>query len=230
MHLQQIMLQISFELYERQTQITSILLMIVLVCSSIIGIGRINNPQFFLLVGKGFFKLKSQEKSFSEGTRLSGGASFALILNFFISLTLCSFLLFFSNSNLWFSLLAALIVSFSYILIQQVGFRITSFFSGQSEITENISLVTNQVWFLGGIVFLLIALFWVLNMRFKDVFGIIFLVVVFIITMFRFIKGFLIAYRSRIRWYYIFLYLCTLEILPVFILFRLFQMYLMEKF
>lgn len=226
MNLQQIVIQASFELYERQTHISSFLLLIVLFCSSIIGIGRINNPQFFSILGRAFFRFKTKENSLGEVNRLSALANFGLMLNFVIAITLCFFLLFFNGSNILSSVYLALALSFIYILIHQIGFRLASIFSGQSVIKENISLITSQIWFFGGVIFLVLALFWVLNMRMSLFFSVVFLLLLSLFTLVRIVKGLLFAYRHRISWYYIFLYICSLEVLPLFTIYRFLKMYL----
>jgi hypothetical protein len=226
MNLPLLMLQLKFELIERQTHLTSVLLFVVLICSAIVGAGRINNPNFFTAISSGFFKFKAQDKSYNESYRISQGASIALYINFLVSATLCFFLLFFEGDNYSFSALFGLIFVGFLIFLQQVGFRISSLFSGQSSISENGVLVTRQVWFFSGILYLLLALFWVLNMKFKPVFVLIFVAILIISALFRILKGILFAFWGGFSWYYIFLYLCTFEILPVFILNKLIQTYL----
>lgn len=215
----------SFELYERQTHISSVLLLLILLCCAIIGIGRINNPNFFYAINKGFFQLKKQEKSFGESTRLTGGANLALTLNFFATLTLGFFLFFYQNTTVIVASIAALALTLTFVIIQQFGFRLTSLISGQSAISENLSFITNQVWFMGGIIFLIVSLIWVLNLKAHDLFSVIFFGLISFISIIRILKGVVFASRYRISWYYIFLYLCTLEILPVFVLFKFIQMY-----
>jgi hypothetical protein len=215
----------SFELYERQTHISSVLLLLILLCCAVIGLGRINNPNFFYSINKGFFQLKTQDKSFGESTRLTGGANLALTLNFFTTLGLGFFLFFYQNTSIFAAIIAAVAFTLAFVTIQQVGFRLTSLVSGQSAVSENLSFITNQVWFMGGILFLFLGLFWILNMKAHDLFSLIFFGSVAFISFIRILKGIVFASRYRISWYYIFLYLCTLEILPVFVTYKLIQMY-----
>jgi hypothetical protein len=224
-----LLLQTKFELLERETHLTSVLLLLVLVCSAIIGAGRINNPNFFISIGSGFFKFKAQDKSFNENNRISQGASIALYINFIVSVSLCFFLMLFEETNYSFaSTIGFLLVSF-LIFLQQFGFRITSIFSGHSTISENGILITKQIWFFSGLLYLLLSLIWVLNMKYKTIFIVIFLSILSISSVIRIFKGLLFAFWSGYNWYYIFLYLCTFEILPVFILNKLIQMYLQTK-
>lgn len=229
MNLPLLLLQSKFELLERETHLTSILLFVVLICSAIVGAGRINNPNFFRVISAGYFKLKAQDKSFNENNRISQGATIALYLNFIVSISFCFFLLLLSEANYSFAVLAGFLFVGFLIFLQQFGFRITGFLSGQSSISENGIIITRQVWFFSGLLYLLLSLIWVLNMKFKTIFVVIFISLLFTSALIRILKGLLFAFSSGYNWYYIFLYLCTLEILPVFILNKLIQTYLLTE-
>ena len=229
MILPHLLLQSNFELLDRQTHLTSILLFVILACSAIVGAGRINNPNFFTAISTGFFKFKAQDKSFNENLRISQGASIALVINFIVSISLCFFLMLFEENNYSFATISGLLLVGFLTLLQQIGFRITSIFSGQSGISESGSLITRQIWYFSGILYLLLSLLWLLNMKFKTVFVIVFLTILAISSLIRILKGLLFAFWGGFSWYYIFLYLCTFEILPVFILNKLIQMYLQTK-
>lgn len=224
-----LLLPLKFELIQRETHLTSILLFVVLACSAIVGVGRINNPNFFSVISSGFFKLRAQDKSFSENNRISQGANLALYINFIISNALCFFLLFFKDNNYTFATISGLLSVTFIVFLQQAGFRIASVFSGQTTISENGSLITRQVWFFSGILYLLLSLTWLLNLKFKPVFIGVFIFILVLSSVYRIIKGLLFAFWGGFSWYYIFLYLCTFEILPVFILNKLIQIYLQTK-
>jgi len=226
MNLSLLLIQSNFELHERETHLTSLLLFVVLLCCSVVGAGRINNTSFFSTISAGFFKFKPQDKSFNEGSRISQGAMIALFVNFVISLYLCFFLLFFNGENYNFALISGGLMAFGYLFMHQFGFRLAALFSGQTEISENGAQITRQIWFFAGVLLLLLALFWILNMRYKSVFLLVFIVILITSSILRIARGLLFSFRVRFSWYYIFLYLCTLEILPVIILNKLIQMYL----
>lgn len=229
MILPHLLLQSNFELLERQTHLTSILLFVVLTCSAIVGAGRINNPNFFTAISAGFFRFKVQEKTFNENMRISQGGSIALIINFIVSTSLCFFLMFFEENNYSFAAISGLLLVVFLMLLQQVGFRIASVFSGQLKISESGALITRQIWFFSGILYLLLSLLWLLNLKFKMIFVLVFVTILVISSIIRILKGLLFAFSGGFSWYYIFLYLCTFEILPVFILNKLIQMYLQTK-
>lgn len=229
MILPHLILQIKFELLERQTHLTSILLLIILFCSALVGAGRINNSNFFISISSGFFKFKTRDKSYFESTRMSQGANIALYLNFITSLSLCFFLMLFKESNFSFSAILGVILVGFLMALQQIGFRVLSVFTGQTIISENGSLITKQIWFFSGILYLLLSLVWLLNLKYKSLFIIVFICILAVTYLLRLLKGLLFAFWIGYSWYYIFLYLCTFEILPVIILNKLIQMYLQTK-
>ena len=229
MILHHLLLQSKFELLERQTHLTSILLFVILICSAIVGAGRINNPNFFTVISSGFFKFKTQDKSFNENMRISQVANIALVINFIVSISLCFFLMLFEKNNYSFAAISGILLVGFLILLQQVGFRVASIFSGQTGISENGALITRQTWFFSGILYLLLSLLWLLNLKFKTIFVVVFISILAISSLIRILKGLVFGFWGGFSWYYIFLYLCTFEILPVFILNKLIQMYLQSK-
>lgn len=68
-----------------------------------------------------------------------------------------------------------------------------------------------------GVLFFLIGLIWLLNDSLATVLWQLAVWVFFIEMAFRIFKSVLIVFAKGVSWYYIILYLCTLEILPLFI-------------
>jgi len=134
--------------------------------------------------------------------------------------------MFFNGSNYFFALIASLSIGGFLILLQQVGYRVVGLFSGQHDVSENGILITKQVWFFSGIILLILSLCWILNMRFKNIFIVLFISIILSSALVRLIKGLFFAFGRGYNWYYIFLYFCTFEILPVVVLNKLIQTYL----
>jgi hypothetical protein len=104
-----------------------------------------------------------------------------------------------------------------------------SIFVGDPEILEQGRVITKQIWFFSGVFFLVLSLFWILNIDYKNYFLLSFSIFLLVSIFARALKGLLFAARNRYSWYYIFLYLCTLEILPVLVVYKLIHMYLKTK-
>jgi hypothetical protein len=76
------------------------------------------------------------------------------------------------------------------------------------------TLTLNQ---LVGIIFAILALFWIMNPEFNRILMIIFLLMVSVKYIIRGLKNSIVVLINGVSWYYIILYFCTLEILPLFV-------------
>ncbi len=143
-----------------------------------------------------------------------------LNFNFIIASTNCFFLFFsyyFSDTNAFFY---SLILSLYFIVIQQLGFRLASFLTGEVQITQYVGSITKQIWHFSGLILLLLALAWSLNINKDFSFSVLYLLIFITLNLIRFTKGVLVSFKIGIRWYYLIVYLCTLEILPTFLFYH----------
>jgi hypothetical protein len=106
-------------------------------------------------------------------------------------------------------------------ILQLVNFRLVFFLSGERAILDSMSAVNKQIWSFGGFLLTSLALLWILNQEHHAIFEQLFLAICFLLFAWRIIKGLILAVQLRYKWYYLILYLCTLEILPLVILSKL---------
>lgn len=208
-------------LHERNTGLTSALLFAVLFGFLLIGLARLSYPNLFSLLLKNFIRMKPIDNSFGEDIKISIGTSLLLNINFVFSLGLSLFLLAKSQIEISIAILIAAGGSLTYFAINQIGFRIVSLISGESKLIDNLSFISSSLLNFGGVFLLILALVWSLNPELTLILSwilIIFLVVFYIIRIF---KGLNITFRQKISWYYLILYLCTIEILPVLVVSRI---------
>jgi len=208
-------------LHERNTGLTSALLFAVLFGFLLIGLARLSYPNLFSLLLKNFIRMKPIDNSFGEDIKISIGTSLLLNINFIFSLGLSLFLLAKNQIELSIAILIAAGGSLTYFAINQIGFRIVSLVSGESKLIDNLSFISSSLLNFGGVFLLILALVWSLNPELTLILSwilIIFLVVFYIIRIF---KGLNITFRQKISWYYLILYLCTIEILPVLVVSRI---------
>lgn len=214
-------LEISLQITERGNQSIKIVLGILLLCVAIIALSKLNNSDLFKNVIKSFFRFKLLESNFNDETRISLWTSILLNLNFIISLTICFFLAcssFVSGSG---ALFYSIILSAYFIGIQQLGFRLATYLSGENMISEAIGNLTEQIWHMLGLLLLIFSLIWALNQQLSANFILLYFFILFILIAFRYIKGIFLCYKLGIKWYYLILYLCTLEIMPTLLLYYL---------
>lgn len=212
---------VSLQITERGNESIKIILAILLFCIATIALSKFNNSDLFRSVTKNFFRFKLLESNFNDENRIGFAASFLLNINFILSLTICFFLAFtnFVSGNE--ALIYALCLSSYLIIIQQISFRLATLLSGEHLISEEIGVLTKQIWHLGGLLFLIIALIWALNQQSTLSFSLFYFFSLLSLLAYRYIKGIFLCYKIGIKWYYLFLYLCTLEIMPTLLLYNL---------
>ena len=212
---------VSLQITERGNESIKIILAILLFCVATIALSKFNNSDLFRSVTKNFFRFKLLENNFNDENRIGFAASILLNINFILSLTICFFLAFtnFVSGNE--ALIYALCFSAYLIIIQQISFRLVALLSGEHMVSEEIGVLTKQIWHMAGLLFLIIALIWALNLQLATNFIFLYFFILFFLIAFRCIKGVFLCYKLGIKWYYLILYLCTLEIMPTLLLYNL---------
>jgi len=212
---------VSLQITERGNESIKIILAILLFCVATIALSKFNNSDLFRSVTKNFFRFKLLESNFNDENRIGFAASILLNINFILSLTICFFLAFtnFVSGNE--ALIYALCFSAYLIIIQQISFRLVALLSGEHMISEEIGVLTKQIWHMAGLLFLIIALIWALNQQSTLAISRFYFIILLTLFAFRYIKGIFLCHKMGIKWYYLFLYLCTLEIMPSLLLYNL---------
>jgi len=214
-------IEVSLQITERGNESIKIILAILLFCVATIALSKFNNSDLFRSVTKNFFRFKLLESNFNNENRIGFAASILLNINFILSLTICFFLAFtnFVSGNE--ALIYALCFSAYLVIIQQISFRLVALLSGEHMISEEIGVLTKQIWHMAGLLFLIIALIWALNQQSTLAVSRFYFIILLTLFAFRYIKGIFLCHKMGIKWYYLFLYLCTLEIMPSLLLYNL---------
>ena len=71
----------SFELIERNTQMNSYLLVIILLCFAFVGVARVAQPDLIAQTFTGFFKVKRPDSNGFEGSKLQPSMTALIVLN-----------------------------------------------------------------------------------------------------------------------------------------------------
>lgn len=211
----------SFELIERNTQMNSYLLVIILLCFAFVGVARVAQPDLIAQTFTGFFKLKRPDSNGFEGSKLQPSMVALIILNYIISFSTCVFLVLYDQSNMAETVWLTFKIVFALTFLQLINFRLVFLLSGERAILDSMSAVNKQIWSFGGFILTCMALLWILNQELQHVFEQVFFFVFSLLLIWRIVKGLLLAAQLRYKWYYLILYLCTLEILPLLLLSKL---------
>jgi len=144
-----------------------------------------------------------------------------IVLNYIISFSTWVFLLLYEQSNLLETVWLTMKIVFALTFLQLINFRLVFILSGERSILDSMSAVNKQIWSFGGFILTCMALLWILNQELQHAFEQLFFIVFSSLIVWRIVKGLLLAAQLRYKWYYLILYLCTLEILPLLILSKL---------
>ena len=211
----------SFELIERNTQMNSYLLVIILLCFAFVGVARVAQPDLIAQTFAGFFKVKRPDSNGFEGSKLQPSMTALIVLNYIISFSTCIFLLLYDQSNMLETVWLTMKIVFALTFLQLINFRLVFILSGERAILDSMSAVNKQIWSFSGFILTCMALLWILNQELQHGFEQLFFMVFSSLIVWRIVKGLLLAAQLRYKWYYLILYLCTLEILPLLILSKL---------
>lgn len=190
-------------------------------------------PGIFSIAFRSFFTLGTPDTLEKFEVRFNSIGFVLLGLNFFISLWVCSTLfiqqyefvegkklIFFGNefsSNQLFSVV--LLINILLIVYNFFGLFLTSWITGERAVFR---IFVTQSWvniLFFGILFFILGLIWLLNSSLSDELFHLFIYLLASFLAVRFVKLLIASFLEKISWYYIFLYLCTLEVLPIVLLY-----------
>jgi hypothetical protein len=211
----------SFELIERETQMNSYLLVIILLCFAFVGVARVAQPDLIAQTFTGFFKIKRPDSNGFEGSKLQPSMAALIVLNYIISFATCIFMVLYKDENLLEAMGLTIKIVAALTFVQFINFRLVYLLSGEKAILDSMSAVNKQVWSFGGYLLTTLALLWILNQEIQTIFVQLFFIISFLLVIWRIAKGLILGAQLRYKWYYLILYLCTLEILPLIILIKL---------
>ena len=210
------------ELFPREVMVKNTLLALVLVCFGFVGLSRLSCPNLFTVLYRNYFTNKVYDSTLNDSEKISPFAKVMLILNLIITLNIC--LVSMVNSSLEAEPLmkVAFFVSWTYLFFCFMSHRIVALIFEDKYFGRSIGMFTQQVFNFSGLLLLILALFALLNDAYKAWIQYVVYLVILSIPLAKIIKGTLYAKLNNYRWLYIILYLCTLEILPVVILWHYF--------
>jgi hypothetical protein len=199
----------------------SYLLVIILLCFAFVGVARVAQPDLIAQTFTGFFKIKRPDSNGFEGSKLQPSMAALIVLNYIVSFATCVFLLLYKNENLPETMSLTLKIVAALTFVQLINFRLVFLLSGERAILDSMNAVNKQVWSFGGYLLTILALLWILNQEIQMIFERLFFAICFLLIIWRITKGLILGAQLRYKWYYLILYLCTLEILPLIILTKL---------
>ena len=214
---------LAIQLYPRENVLKNTLLVLIMVCLAFIGLSRLMSPNLFRIVFRDFWSRKFYNESFSDSEIIPPAAHVLLSLNLFISLNICMIAVLNESFELQELAGSVFLMLSGFFIFQQISFRLSAFLIQEPDLRKNMSVITHQIWNFLGLVIFLLALLILLNEQHSKIFKTLVYIALFLLPLTRVIKGLIYAKSNNYGWLYIILYLCTLEILPLFILGKFFR-------
>lgn len=209
-----------FELIERASQMNSYLLFVSLLSLTFIAYARISTPDALALSWKRFWKLGKIESFGFDDEKIRPETQSLFLGNAFVSFSLSTYLFLLT----YFERLDALGLTFafvgSFLIFQLLNFRLALFITDNWKLVSHIAEINKQVWSFVGLGYLGLSFLWLIYGQANSLLQQAFIIVGLSGYVWRLIKAWRACLQANLEWYYLILYLCALEILPILFVWR----------
>ena len=212
-----------FELIERASQMNSYLLFVSLLSLTFIAYARFSTPDALTLSWKRFWKLSRVESFGFDDEKIRPETQSLLLTNFFISFCLSAFLFFLTYFQRTEAFVMALLFVVGFLLFQLLNFRMALHLTDNWKLVSGISEINKQVWSFSGLVYLALSFLWLIYGQSNNLLNYSFVVLFLGAYFWRLVKAWRACVQANLEWYYLILYLCALEILPILFVWRWFS-------
>jgi hypothetical protein len=190
---------------------------------------RSNHRVFFVLLQL-VINSAGLEQKMKDSLKLSSFASITLLLNYLVLFGVCTFLFLtdFEVFSWYFKVSIALTLPIFLLLMHVFFVVMINWLVGANLPIGFILGNTFVILESAGVLLSLLALFWILNPEYSGYAIWAFLIVLFMTQLMRVAKNSFAVLSTGVSWYYILLYFCTLEILPLFVAYYYVQLNFMK--
>lgn len=216
----QVDINIPIELSARSTSFNLYTVIAIVVCLVSLAASRYGREDVFKNIGLAVIKGKGLRSFVKESLPNNEWSSHFLVLNYFSALFLILILVLNYVDIPQLSVeQTAIFIPIIYVAWQAISMGVSSALTGEHSIFQtffNIKLVHIK---LAGIVYFVGAIIWMLNPEISE--AVIFALIIFSLldVLFIWLKAAILSLQQGAVWYYIILYLCTLEILPFLVIY-----------
>jgi len=183
----------------------------------ILGLARLSNPKALKTIVSVYLKSEGIEQTLKENMRINSTSAVLLNVSYFLSFSLCLHLLLSKTLRLapLEILLLCAAIPFSIFTLETFGIVLMGWITGEKKRLGG--LITNVIIgnAMNGLILCVLSLIWVMNPNMSIFFEWIFLFVISQKLFIRITKNSMIVLSNGVSWYYLILYFCTLEILPL---------------
>ncbi len=209
---------VPMELDLRVQSFTVILTGILATSLLLVILARIRNSKAIPTVLSAFLKNMSIDQHFKENMRMESISSIFLLLNYFVCFSVCLFL-FFSRTlslDLAWAIGLSILIPIGLFVLDTFSIILVGAITGESKKLQSSLVITLSINQFFGLFFSLVSLLWIMNPVFNDMYIVIFGLLLVLQYLMRILKNTVAILINGVPWYYLILYFCTLEILPLY--------------
>jgi hypothetical protein len=181
-------------------------------------LARLRNSKAIPAVLSGFLKNSSLEQHFKENMRMESLSSILLILNYFVCFSVCLFL-FFSrilSLDLAWAIGLSILIPVGLFVLDTLSIILVGAITGESKKLYSSIITTLSLNQFFGLFLSLVSLLWIMNPEFNAIYLVVFGLLLVLQYLMRVLKNTIAILINGVPWYYLILYFCTLEILPLY--------------
>jgi len=198
----------------------SYLLFVSLLSLTFIAYARMSTPDALSLSWKRFWKLSKIESFGFDDEKIRPETQSLFLSNALISFSLSTYLFLYTYFERFDALVMAVLFVCAFAGFQLLNFRLALFLTDNWKLVGHIAEINKQVWSFVGLVYLGLSFLWLIygqaNEILKQAYALIFIAA----YCWRLIKAWRACLQASLEWYYLILYLCALEILPILFVWR----------
>ena len=205
------------QLISRNHPETMALLAIALMGALLIGLARTSNIRSIETVSRLYLNVQSMDQILKENMRLSSLSFILLLVNFFVASGLLIWLLLthVTQFNPTVIIGCAAILPAALVFLESAGILTIGWITGESQKVNAIISSSLLGYAFLGLTVLAIVFLWLLNPNWSIFFIPLVWGLIGVQYIIRGFKSARIVLSNGVPWYYIILYFCTLEILPI---------------
>lgn len=169
------------------------------------------------------YKNNTVEKIVQEEFALKSFSSLLLLLNFVVTTSVLMYLsyLHFKPEAGWGNFYFFLLIPLYFFLWTLLSLMLVGYVTGERQTLSENKKNTMLLVEIAGVFFSILLLVWTFNLKWSTYFVYCFFGLLIFLWLFRLFRGFIFVAAHRVSWYYIGLYILTLEILPLLLVYRM---------
>lgn len=211
---------IPSELVTRKPMFTFEIGVALFVSFLLIAFARLARPQIYVAIGVGLLKVNGIRAHIRETFPLNKRGSIFLLVNYVLTTALVVYLWLESfgtekDKQIIYAIIAPMLLLFGSI----TSLKVTGWLTGEEEVLKApiiMKIIGAQAI---GLIYFACALIWILNPSLQNSLVQVVIWSFIVENGIRILKSILVVYNQGVSWYYIILYFCTLEILPLFVVY-----------